>query len=492
MKPLHLAAAAAAAALALAACGDDTATSAGSGGGATSTSAASTGTVATSTVSSGSQGSGGDGAGTPSSVGSGGGEGGQGGQGGEGGAGPSQLGGPCEEDGDCVDGLCLTEVDTGAPGGQCARRCDPTQPDDGCPEGLCESRSSLGDVCIASCDPAAPACRDAYHCEPRGDASTDWACRAQCTSGDDCPVTGNCASGRCLLPESNCTDLVDSDRDQLWDCSDPDCLSDPACVGGDGELGDPCEEHTDCALGTYCFREEASGWPHGACIVSPGEDMACPEGTSRFQVYFIGPPYELTTGCSTTCAAVDECRDGYQCAGACQGRCESGDQCASGACWEGDRKCYPAEVCDDGIDNDKGGYVDCFDPACTEACADALAAECAAAIPLPEEGEFATEVGQQSGGCGGPGSETDFYVFTADVAGTLLVTIDAATPHWLGTYTECDLAEDLNCSNNASPFDDGVVTREMNLGPGVTRWISVSSNATHAGPYTLSSTFTPD
>ena len=47
--------------------------------------------------------------------------------------------------------------------------------------------------------------------------------------------------------------------------------------------------------------------------------------------------------------------------------CASGFVCAVGACYAADASCIPtaaAEICNDGVDNDCNGLIDCADPAC--------------------------------------------------------------------------------------------------------------------------------
>lgn len=457
-------------ALALAACSDDETATGGGAGGADGTGGATSGTTATGDTG-----------------------------GGGGNQGPSEIGGPCLTDDDCLEGICLDEASTGNPAGFCSRWCDLSLADVGCAEGTCESVDGFGLVCIPSCDPFAPSCRDAYRCRTSSVAESDWACRPACTSGADCPVTGNCRGtaendGYCIPPESNCNDLLDSDEDHMADCSDPDCAADPICVGGPGALGAACTSHLDCAIGTFCASEEKTGFPHGACIRQPATGESCEDGEGQF----VGA-IELKNGSgwieSTICWAdchgpVFECREGYECGGSgCRPDCEANTECASGVCRVGYGVCADPEICNDGIDNDGDGIVgDCYDSDCQAVCLDAFVTGCDAAIPLPASGTGEITLGQQGGECSSPGAALDFYSFTAPANGALTVTVEADMPVIIGGYNDCATGNG-NCEDELQ-FFTGVTVFERSLSGGATYYLSVTTTKELVGPYTISHTFT--
>ncbi len=77
-----------------------------------------------------------------------------------------------------------------------------------------------------------------------------------------------------LGKETNCTNGIDDDGDQLTDCGDPDCAQDPACVpkveicdngidddeDGKTDCDDPdCAEHAACAGGGLVLEADAAG-----------------------------------------------------------------------------------------------------------------------------------------------------------------------------------------------------------------------------------------
>ncbi len=452
-------------ALALAACGDDEAST--GGGGATSEATTITSTNAVT-------------------------------GGGGGNQGPSALGGPCLTDDDCIDGLCLDEGSTGNPSGYCSRFCDATLADDGCPEGNCNAIDGVGLVCFATCDPYASDCRDAYRCRPSDETKFDWQCRAACTSAADCSVTMSCNGdaeneGICTFPESNCSDLLDSDGDRRRDCTDSDCASDPICAGGPGAIGAACTSHLDCTAGMICASEALTGWPNGACVGSHEPGESCPVGEDYLAVYELKDKSDLLELlCFASCQDETDCRTGYRCSsGACTPWCEANAECASGVCRIGHGICADPEVCNDGIDNDgDASGIDCFDDDCETVCADAFAAGCAAALPLPASGTGETSVGQQAGECGWTGAALDFYAFTAPSDGQITVTVEADVPVIIGRYADC-AGDNSDCEGDLDTFT-GVTVYDNYVGAGMTYYFSVTTAPELVGPYTISHTFTPN
>jgi hypothetical protein len=162
-------------------------------------------------------------------------------------------------------------------------------------------------------------------------------------------------------PEASCSDLVDDDQDQAFDCDDTDCHAAGACEVGEGVLGGPCAQSSDCAAtgeDPLCIDEARYEWPGGFCTelcslaeqdcAAGGEcqDIGLPEGRGVCQV-----PCDI--------AAPSPCREGYEC---------KEDRGAG-------PYCQPMlEICDNGVDDDLDGPIDCeehdclYADNCTETC----------------------------------------------------------------------------------------------------------------------------
>jgi len=151
-----------------------------------------------------------------------------------------------------------------------------------------------------------------------------------------------------LGDEDICDDLEDNDLDGLPDCADPTCQATPTCEPGMTPTGSPCDAHDQCVANDndpLCLGESTSGWPEGYC--SEFCDLAqndCPSGA-------VCAPAGLPAGngrCLDQCATHSECRPDYHC------------DSNLGGCLPGD----PPEVCDNGVDDNGNGQVDCEDPGC--------------------------------------------------------------------------------------------------------------------------------
>jgi hypothetical protein len=227
-------------------------------------------------------------------------------------------------------------------------------------------------------------------------AEEEWCCLVRWDEGCIELALGHPDVCTCA-PEDGCGDLIDDDRDDRFDCDDPDCAL--ACTPGDGALGDPCASSADCAAtgdDPFCADAARFEWPNGfcteLCTIDPDD---CPEGG---ECQDIGLP-DGRGICQRLCDPSDPsaCRDGYECredrgqGPYCQPRFED---CANGDdddldgrvdCEEFD--CLYAdgcgEDCANGIDDNADGRTDCDDVRCVDAVACSARAVAVCADPLP-------------------------------------------------------------------------------------------------------------
>ena len=205
----------------------------------------------------------------------------------------------------------------------------------------------------------------------------------------DCADQDCAADPVCQIPQvEDCNDGVDNDFDGFIDCADPDCANDSVCgpppaevcddrVDNDGDgaidctdsdcTNDPlCRECTtdfECDNGLFCDGPET-------CIdftCQPGTDPCAPDETCG----------EENGG---RCVAPPEpppapvCGDGFIDAGE---ECDdanlvNGDGCSANCTLEDNTTPVIETNCDDDIDNDNDGAIDCDDSDCVadEECVD--------------------------------------------------------------------------------------------------------------------------
>jgi cysteine-rich repeat protein len=161
----------------------------------------------------------------------------------------------------------------------------------------------------------------------------------ECDDGN--PTDGDGCSSFCTLetPQSEiCDNGMDDDMDGLVDCADMDCDSDPACapVCGNGVVeptsGEECD--IDDFGGETC---QSRGYASGTLTCTPSctiDDGGC-------------TPFDCGDG---ILSPGEECDDGNN---------TDGDGCSSDCTIE-----PPPEICEDRVDNDGDGLVDCADPDC--------------------------------------------------------------------------------------------------------------------------------
>jgi len=138
----------------------------------------------------------------------------------------------------CGDGTC-DEDETNE---SCPQDCAP--PDPACPDGTCNGDETF-DTCPLDCDPPEPACPDGT-CN--GDETFDT-CPQDCDPAEPACPDGECNGDEphetcpedCGYPPEDCADGTDNDGDDLEDCADPDCDTDPHCQPDP----DPCAPVAD-------------------------------------------------------------------------------------------------------------------------------------------------------------------------------------------------------------------------------------------------------
>ena len=220
-----------------------------------------------------------------------------------------QPGQPCKGAADCDGGWCLTEADSGYPGGFCGVECQ--GPEDceslGCVDVFGGQKTCLP-ICLGDQD-----CRKEYMCLPT--APDRGACFAHCTKDEDCPVVGECYPWLGI------------------------CMGD---VPG-GENGAACTTDANCK--GYCAREADTGAPGGVCvsICSPSK-IACPGDDAC--VWQLSPYLGTANVCLPVFVPQVDCRPEYaplvaikfligvdpQPVGVCQPACRGPADCASGTC----------------------------------------------------------------------------------------------------------------------------------------------------------------
>jgi hypothetical protein len=176
-----------------------------------------------------------------------------------------------------ADPVCIGEATAGWPRGMCSEFCVPGT-DTGCAAGFeCVALEGLvNGICVQTC-PAAP-CRAGYACREWSDTDPSTVCVPGCTTNAQCPVTGTCDDGNCVVGACG-----NNNREGTEECDGTDTtggVCSPLCVltptawtcnpafYGDGDCDCGCGAvDTDCtsalpAACTYCDTP-------GSCSAQP-------------------------------------------------------------------------------------------------------------------------------------------------------------------------------------------------------------------------------
>ena len=229
------------------------------------------------------------------------------------------LGEVCGDGSECVsefckEGVCSEcEENTDCPGAQeCTENEDlgyyvclggNGELGDPCTDGtVCASGFCKGDVC-SLCEENTD-CAGAATCEEDTDLGY-FVCTSEeekSELGEPCTDGTECASGFCK--ESICS-LCEQDNDCAGEmlCEEDPDLGYYTCQGGDGELGDPCTDGTECASG-FCKEEVCS-----ECEEDSDCDgaLTCEENTDLGYYICLGG----TGGLGTICTESADCASGY-------------------------------------------------------------------------------------------------------------------------------------------------------------------------------------
>jgi hypothetical protein len=284
----------------------------------------------------------------------------------------------------------------------------PPPPVENCTNGVDDDGDGRTDCADSDCA-GAPACLPPENCTNGVDDDRDG--KTDCADSD-------CADAPACLPPENCTNGVDDDRDGKTDCADPDCAGASACaappppatlscpaddafeqndspatardIGAGGTFrGIVCPHDSDwfaisanagCQIRADLRFRHATGNLHMQLRTSSGTQLAAAysstddeliqvtapsSGVFHLHVYgFQGAsaPYDLVV--AVTCAggtAPEVCNNGIDDDGDGRVDCSDPDCVGIGACGA-----TPTEACTGGIDEDGDGLTDCADPDCAQ------------------------------------------------------------------------------------------------------------------------------
>ncbi len=198
----------------------------------------------------------------------------------------AELGEACTEDGDCVDGRCITDEPFD---GYCTTE-DGCRFDTECPDGTSCYSSPDGAICASRCSGDAD-CRDGYVCKDSPaspfDVCVPFVEPTGVDDGEPCQSDDECRGGTCIpspgWPDGYCTTLDCETRDDCAaDGNDNRCLT-----GGRGYnlCVRMCDTQDDCRDGYIC--QQVGG---GNAFCSP--DQSVQLGLEGLDEY----PYDITCG----------------------------------------------------------------------------------------------------------------------------------------------------------------------------------------------------
>jgi hypothetical protein len=241
---------------------------------------------------------------------------------------------------DCADPDCAGQIC-----GPNGKTCSASSPS------VCQCPTGQANELPAQCAAAIPVDND---CDGKAGCADSDCLGLSCATGtvvNGNPLFGSCKTGgvcSCVATqigkETTCGDGIDNDCDGLIDCDDPDCQ--PV---GNG-LGGLCD-----ALGHTCSPKAMTGGKSVCGVVCSGNG---------------GTPQLVETNCfdgkDNDCNGVADCQD-PNCAS--QGiTCSTSGKTCSAATFScvcnSPEAATGEQTCDDGIDNDCNGYIDCKDLNC--------------------------------------------------------------------------------------------------------------------------------
>jgi len=316
----------------------------------------------------------------------------------------------------CLDPLstfyCQEVTEDECCGGTCesGKYADTTEPPDDCEQGCCFALSGIDYPCQplttfkGKCENASGEF-SAPDCSGITDSKCDSGCccwidnvnqsdlkfKGECdpltesrfnnsiSDVDECSDWCNTTSGGPIIPsDPECDDLIDNDGDGFTDFpSDPGCTSvadesevDPnvACDDGLDNDGDGDTDSDDSCCQEFPNRKE-NFCDIDACTTSGQISSYVTECRCRDSYVCEGGQYCCLYGCYDSPCGAEECITGSRrsCGNFSKG-CELFKYCYDGV-WgticTADPSCgVPYEICDDGLDNNANGHIDCHDVVC--------------------------------------------------------------------------------------------------------------------------------
>ncbi len=247
----------------------------------------------------------------------------------------------CNDQNDCTTDTCQDDkgcVFTPRTEGPCDDT-DPCTEGEHCAGGYCGAGTYTCGPCLTKYDciasmPASP-CTKGFICD-------DGVCSPAESAGCDSSFDTACAHATCDVTTGACVMVTAADGTK---CDDANlCSTDDACKAGvcGGKLRLCPDDGNVCTL-SLCDPNT------GVCLHRP-VGPPCPDGS---QCVFDGETFVCGNGKPCPVSGLP-CDDGNACTGK--------DKCADGLCESGENTCL--EVCDNGLDDDKDGFVDCADASC--------------------------------------------------------------------------------------------------------------------------------
>ena len=412
---------------------------------------------------------------------------------------------------DCLDPGCEFDV-------ACTEFCNNNVDDDGDGHVDCEDKACANTgACIEICDNGGDdngngltdceeiICKDLAACAVCGDGYV--------SGGEQCdPPDGMGCGDDCTLREIDCRDLWDNDGDGSTDCMDSsNCQAAGLCVPGNGPLGSPCAENTDCSADKndpFCFAAPYfPEWTGGYCseYCDPAVND-CP-GDGQCAPIFAGDIQGL---CVDGCMSDADCRVGYGCSFVYNGLacvpkvedCFNGiDDNDNGLVDCQDPVCPPCEICGNGLDDNSDGMIDCedslvcaqSDPLCPNA------ALCAGAIALsdglPYSGDTTGGSTVFAGQCTGrnlmPERIFSFVPGQVGQYGELRIVLQSASDQGIYVRTDCNsIATELGCVDSYVGGTDEILSLPVDGGIPLTIFVDGwPYDPKAAGPFTLTASF---
>ncbi len=395
------------------------------------------------------------------------------------------------------DGLlsngCETNTDTSAANcGACGTVCDATHGTPSCSWGTCTIACNAG---WGDCDNnASNGCETStsasvFNCGACGTVCSSVNGTAACTSGV-CSIACNSGFGNCDNDASNgCESSLQNDVLHCGSCTTACNLAHAvnACVGGACAIGSCNTGWADCDSIASNGCETNTGTGVNNCVAC-GNICNATNGTPTCSAGTCGIictsgwgncDGSAANGCEvSTNTSVDNC-------GACGNVCPSvphgtaaclAGTCGVGACdanyHESSGACVPnGEICDNGVDDDNDGRVDCFDTdcltstACAGRCMDAASVGCDVTVLSQNTGATGStqriappsyscttasmpgpEYAYKFTGTAGQNVFVEAYGLSGDVA---VMAVDVATGAQCTASTSC--AKAGNANSNANP-----------------------------------------